>query len=315
VPARLRDDIQTADVFEDQVARPGVERWTQDRFTKVARDGVLSKAPDAFRQLFTTTTINLVSSQQQSATAKAGGKLDVPREIFFNQDLLVPLLQTGDAALPPSLTTNPTVLGEHYLAAVQECGVSLVGQGPNGQSVTIPGDSFFALITPEAAFEDIAVAQRLVQIDVVTARLVCCVAMVDYPNPIFSPRRASLLAAVPPDLRFTDGPEKASQDLADAIARLSGPGRDAFVENWVQDSNAFRKHFIDVLDDYMTKVVARLAQPEGVVDLMRLVTSRRRQFQHMDLSEFSLTVPVGNTPKDPLCMAEDGTVLLQSTRS
>ncbi len=57
----------------------------------------------------------------------------------------------------------------------------------------VEGDSHFAFLVPEPAFEDRDLLDLLVQEGILSQRFAACLLMVDFSNAIFSPRRAALL--------------------------------------------------------------------------------------------------------------------------
>lgn len=84
---------------------------------------------------------------------------------------------------PPALP----VLGEMYVAALATFEVALVDGG-----FRQPGDTHFAFLVPERAFEDLDVIKKAGETNLLSDRFIGCSLMVDFSNPVFSSRRSSL---------------------------------------------------------------------------------------------------------------------------
>jgi hypothetical protein len=88
-----------------------------------------------------------------------------------------------------------------------------------------PGDTHFAFVVPERAFEDTDTLREAIARGVLSRRLAACLLMVDFPNPIFSQKRQRLLEHLP-DEAFRQG-AAFSQSTSDAIrasAAATQPG-------------------------------------------------------------------------------------------
>jgi hypothetical protein len=90
---------------------------------------------------------------------------------------------------PPVLRVSGPAYAAARTALELRCG--------DGAGFTQPGETFFAFLVPERALEDQVVVETLIQREVLSSRLVTCLLMVDFSNPVYSQRRASLLAYVP----------------------------------------------------------------------------------------------------------------------
>lgn len=290
----------------------GIRRWTSARLSSTLDGRRSVETEGLLRHLMTNTTVNLIASRDRAAPASTKQTLRVPLSNFFDVELLLNrglLVRPGDD-LPDVVATNPLISTDHYIEAIDATAMALIGQSPDGSPVRVPGDGFFALIAPEPAAEDNAMVAALIDRAVLTERFAACVAMVDFPNPVFSAGRADLMTGLPVDVDPATGAESISQRLATAIVE---DGSSAFSEWWELGPDAYRAVMVNRLANYMSEVRARLAEPQGVLDLIRLVASRRRQFQGLKLSEFSLTVPV-TTSDEQLMMTETGSVTADPTR-
>jgi hypothetical protein len=281
-PARtdpLFTEASGAEFLETAVVVPGVERWTTARFaTRLPDDGEIQDVPLLMEQLLTTTTVNLVSSTKESRAVKADDSVDLPPTFFVDADTL--------SADPIGLEAPPafSVSGKLYLDALERFDVALV-DGDFRQD----GDTHFAFVVPERAFEDLSVVRRLVTLGVLSDRFVACALMVDFANPVFSSRRASLLHA-PQEARRKAGSsdlvDRAVKEIDTAAGKAgNGSPEHEFMANWDLGEAGWRAEFNRRLTAYYGAVAARLADPEGFAEVFRLAESRRRRVFSTDLSE------------------------------
>lgn len=287
--------------------RAGVSRWTAARLRQVVTpDGRVSDLDRLLRQLCTSTAVNLASSVTASRTVAVNPSesLTLPLGFWLNVDSLL-----DDLAIPAHFVP-PSVPGQLYLNSLVRYDFKLV-EGEFRQ----PGDTFFAFVVPEAAFEDTEVVNQLVRRKVISAHFAASVLMVDFPNPVFSPARAKLLEYVPTAATLDPAGGGVSQQIAEAIGRaadvlpLDSPEAQ-FLDNWRFADSDWRDVFAARIQDYMEAVAARIATAEGFDDYVWLAESRRREFKSMRLNEFALTLPVTNIALDTplLQMNQDGTI-------
>jgi hypothetical protein len=287
--------------------RAGVSRWTAARLKHaVTPEQQVSDLDRLLRQLCTTTTVNLTSSVTASSTVASNPAkpLSLPLGFWLNVDLLL-----NDLGIPARFVP-PGVPGQLYLDSLARYNFALV-EGEFRQ----PGDTFFAFVVPEAAFEDIEVVNQMVRRGFISAHFAASVLMVDFPNPVFSPARTSLLAYVPTKATMDPAGGGVSQQIAEAIVQAAGnlPAESPeaqFAENWQLAETQWRDVFAARIQNYMTAVTLRIGTAGGFDDYVRLAESRRREFKPRLLNEFTLTLPVTNIPPDvPLLqMNPDGTI-------
>jgi hypothetical protein len=288
------------EVFEPRVVRPGIQRWTHSRFAKTVSDQKVLQLRTLLEQLLVTTTVNLVSTGRESSVVQPGEQLALPATFFADTDTLTESLKLP---APPSLAVS----GELYLDALASFEVALVAPG-----FRQPGDTHFAFLVPERAFEDIDVVNKCLETGVLSERFVGCALMVDFPNPIFSARRAQLLAHVPEQ---GDAPAAVSQTIADAIRQAAdGSPQDSAEREfigWWDLGDDWRQRATEQLATYYAAVAAGLGTAEGFNDCFRLAEARRRRVLGLDLSEArALLFAHSNVPANaaPLRMMPDGTV-------
>jgi len=286
--------------------RATVRRWTTARLKRATAGPELHNLPWILRQLCTSTTVNLASSDQESAVLAATGAQDLifPMGFWLNADLLLDPLLGFDANF--DLPTSPASL---YAASLGRYGFALE-EGLFRQ----PGDAFFAFVVPESAFEDTVVALEGIRTGLLSAKFVAALAMVDFANPVYSPARAKLLAHVPQSISIVGGLD-VSNAIADAIV-AAGSGMPAasaenlFAANWELPAATWQRVFAKRIEDYMVDVASRARTNAGFDDYTRLADSRRREFRRARLFEFSLTLPSTNIRQNApfLEMNVDGTI-------
>jgi hypothetical protein len=295
-------DIEGAENLERKAVIPGIERSVTVRLAQTASGPTVDDAPSFFRHLFGGTTVNLVTSRTRSNTVAAGSSVDLPPSFFSPNALLskvgfpvAPVIDVGGAA---------------YLAAIEEFDVAMAANG-----FRQPGDTFFAFPVPERAFEDDEVVRQLIAENLLTERFVATALMVDFPNPVFSSRSASLLDFVPDTLR-PQGDQGLATDVIAAIVAAGGtPDTPAatFKALWELDDQAWKQEIEDRLAGYVSALNASLATTDGYRSIFLLAESRRREFKRQPLREFSLTVPTSKIPEDdpPLEMTTSAQVHLR----
>src|SRR5205823_13654943 len=121
----------------------------------------------------------------------------------------------------------------------------------------------FAFVIPERAFEDQSVLREAIRRGLVNKRLAASLLMTDFPNPVFSGRRAALIAHVPAGATITNGESNFSQEMADAILSASasspaGSPEREFKARWDVGED-FVGPFNQLLGAYYAAVNERLA--------------------------------------------------------
>jgi hypothetical protein len=290
----------------EMTVRAGVERWTTARLARAVSGGTVANAGWLLRQLCTTTTVNLASTDVASAAALADPALPLtlPLGFWLNADALLDVLGIPADFAPPRVP-GPLYADRlrHYEFALQE------------GTYRRPGDTFFAFVVPEASVEDNEVVRQLVASGLVTDHFAASVLMVDFPNPVFSPDRAKLLSYVPATAAVDPAAGGLSGQIAGAIvaaaAGLPATSPEArFAAGWRLDESEWRPAFAAAIQVYMAAVGALIGTVAGYDAYVRLAESRRREFRGMRLNEFALSLPVTSIPPDAplLRMDETGAV-------
>jgi hypothetical protein len=172
-----------------------------------------------------------------------------------------------------------------------------------------PGDTHFAFAVPEREFEDHRALVDARRIGLISDRLAACLLMTDFPNPVFSERRASLLTHVPE--RADVGAGTFSEQMAQAIiaaADADGPERE-FAELWAAGQD-WKDAFAPRLSTYFQAVAAALATREGFTAIYRLAEARReRMREEMAIVESFLLFSTSSVPPGRRAMRADATVV------
>ncbi len=284
---------QGADVFEKTVARPSIRRWTEARFEASA-----GPPGRVMKQILDTSTVNLIASHTESRRAlSAGDPVKLPQTFFVDSEALTEVL---GLPAPPALSVEAQL----YAAALARFEFTLRAAGGFSQ----PGDSRFAFIVPERAFEDRVALEQAIDRKLVTPRLAACLLMVDFANPVFSARRATLLSHLP-----EAADEDLSQALAEAILAASkepaaGAAELEFATLWAAGDD-WPKQFGALLNRYYATLPSRVASRTSFDDYVRLAESRRQRVRKMPIFENRLLFPETNITPENLEMRPDGTVV------
>lgn len=292
---------QGAETAETAVLIPAVERWTSARFDRiVGSGGEVSDPGRVIAQIVGTPTVNLTSSTRESNPVAGDTSIDLPPTFFVDADGLAlvglprpPELQVSRAFYAASLDTFDFVLAD-------------------GNGFEQRGDTHFAFVVPERAFEDIETVKQAMGRGLVTPRLVASLLMVDFPNPVFSRRRAQLLPLSPPAATITNRSSGFSEQMAQRIVEsapaspVGSPERE-FAELWAA-GDGWPVAFADMLNAYYAAVQQQLSSQAGFDAYTRLAEARRNRVRDMPIFESRLLFAQTNIPPEDLVMTRDGTV-------
>lgn len=296
---------QGALVCETAVARPSISRWARARFDALVSGGAIENPTRIMQQILGTPTANLITSHTESERAtSAATRVDLPQTFFVDSEALTEIL---GLQAPP----NFTAAGGVYAAALQTFAVKLT----DDQGFQRDGDTHFAFVVPERAFEDQEALRAAMRVGLLSERLAASLLMTDFANPVFSERRVSMLKHVPARAQLSGGQSSFSVEFANAIVAAAegsdqGSAEREFVERWnVGDS--FKVAFNALLSGYYSAVTARLATQDGFDDYFRLAESRRQKIREMPIFESPLLFAETNIPVAGRSMRADGTVLTE----
>jgi hypothetical protein len=279
-----------AEALERDVVRPGICRWNEARFKKLFQGGTLKEAPQFFRQLLSTTTINLASASEECAQVRANHPIRLPISFFINEAAFLNLL-----GLQPDIT-RPEVDGGIYARCLTKYDVSI-----SDGTFKSKGDTHFVFVVPEAAFEDHVVLQKLIELNLLSHKLAASLLMVDFTNPVFSTRRAALLAHVPNEIHLTNENSDLESRILDSISAMNPTPDDPaseFLANWSLTASVWAFEFERRIEAYMRCVNAAVLTEGGFDPLFCLAESRRREFRRRPLAEYRFTTPLTNIRED-----------------
>jgi phosphatidylserine/phosphatidylglycerophosphate/cardiolipin synthase-like enzyme len=301
----------TADRLEIEVVRPGISRWNEARVRKAVGSGNVWRNVHHFlRQAITDTTVNLASSDTASALLTDDSLLSPPLSFFINRDILFETL--GLVPEDPS-EADIAIPGKLY----RECLKRYDVHRTDG-NLRIEGDSHFAFLTPEPAFEDTHLVEAMFQAGLLTSRFIACLSMTDFCNPVFSDRRATLLRYVPAEVNGTNPAQALESSFVDSLRAAISAGENGaeksdspereFLVNW--ETQDHESQFVLRITEYLRNLKTGMTDFDVVDGWFRLAEYRRRRFRRHHLAEFSLTTPRTNIPEDaaPLRMTAQGRI-------
>jgi hypothetical protein len=295
-------EASNAESLERDVFRPVMRRFMVERVqSSISPTRQVTDPASLLRHLITNTTVNFISSQ--IVARSAAPPLNIPPTSVLNDDLLGSGgLNLGYANLRLTLPVP------EYTDLVETQKYRLVnGVNSRKPEYEWKGDNFFAVFYPEPAFEDVAAVQELWRQRVISPELAAAVLMVDFPNPVFSPRRDALLKYAE---RITTGVADGA-DIPNRFAELvrvaaasqppcTNPDRtkcspeQQFVFYWeITRQPDWKQRLAAILNPYLAAVARRMSSaPQEYLTLAR---SRQEQFQNYpgvcNLYEFDLMLP------------------------
>jgi hypothetical protein len=293
---------QGALTCELTVAKPAIKRWTKARFAAaVASNGAIARPARIMQQILDTPTVNLISSKTSNANAVNAATIDLPQNLFVDSEGLTDTL--GLQAAPPF-----NVAGALYASSLASFDVHLTDR----RDFRREGDTHFVFVAPERAFEDQEVLRQAIEGGLVSERLAACLLMTDFPNPVFSERRAALLQHVPGSATVSDGRSGFSEEMAQVILSAAegsaeGSPEREFAERW-RVGEDFRVEFNRLLNGYYAALTEGLKAQAGFDDYFRLAESRRQRVCAMPIFESPLLFAQTNIPPVQRVMRADGTV-------
>ncbi|MBW4631255.1 MAG: hypothetical protein KME30_04940 [Iphinoe sp. HA4291-MV1] len=295
--------------------------WLRQRIRKEGSTINVSDVDQMLRYLTTNTTVNFKSSDVQSAGQNTSPPdSDIagvpPNDTFLSDTLLQTTLKLDYSPLSVKLPRKD------YDAFLKEHDFKLVGTKgftrDSEKAYESPGSTYFALYLPQVAAEDIYVTQKLLQSKVVTDRFVAALLMVDYKNPLFSEKRASLqkyakgittgkivngVSSVPTDFaaKIKEKGFKAPSNPEDFDA--SSP-EEQFLYTWELPNDQWKQVTADRLKAYV-KSVENLEPTERLDYVMRWSIEQRDRFASTpalcEFYESRLLFPENDLSELPSC--------------
>ncbi|MBO3463165.1 hypothetical protein [Aetokthonos hydrillicola] len=276
VPAAVASDTvfqqrRGAELFE-QIIRGNIQtfynNWLRERTRKSGGITNISDVGELLRHVITNTTVNLKSTDIQSNGQNTTPKnIDIsgvpPNDTFLADTLFQTTLGLNYSSLSVTLPRND------YDAYLNAYDFKLVGTKgfffTSEKAFEYPGSTYFAFFVPQVAAEDIYVTNKLLQSKIVTDKFVAALLMVDYQNPLFSSKRASLqkYADQITTGTITKGVSSVPEDF---VAKIKQTGATASTAGSFDDSSAESQFLYtwELPDDQWKQVTAQRLQ--GYVD-------------------------------------------------
>jgi hypothetical protein len=270
-------------MMEKELIRPWIETVLREQVSRrVDREqGRIVEPKDLIRPLFAESTYNLDSSSQRSGSNE--NPLFLPMNFFVNAEALSDIFPDVD---------NPKLDRARYNRTIQSFQVRL-----SDRIRETPGDTHFAFLVPVPSAEDQTISDQLVSQGIIPQRLAWCIALIDFPNPVFSSVRNQFWRDyAPTDVTFIAKQSNfAEQFIANVRAVVDQDISNQrfeerrFLKYWSLTDQQFENQVQQELTDYLTRVQSHLDTDEGLGQLMRLAESRRREFARIsELDEFPL---------------------------
>lgn len=268
----------------EAIVKNNVSQWTQSRLSReVKQDGSIERPDWLMRQILETSAPTIASSPQTYA-GDEDAPISIPLTFFLDK---VGLLDVAALDLNPSFAVERG----RYQEMAGQIGLAVRDTRSN-PPVRIEGDTFFAWPVPEPGIEDLALLKALVRKGVLSKRFVAALLMVDFPNPVGSPRRARFMQYVPAGAGA--GTESIEAQMLRTLEAAEWPDASPeleLLENARLSDAQWPAEYAQRLRGYFEAVEARLATEEGLRDFMLLADSRRREFRRRPIAEFDMTLP------------------------
>jgi hypothetical protein len=310
IPAAVAQDplyiaLSGADVLQTNFQ--GLQsRYTQGLVASSITNGTISNVPALLNRLINTTTVNF-----QSSVSKPFDTTDVrvPSDFFiFHSALTMPQINLSFAT--PALTITRSIhdsfVSQHKFALQQ------VNGGGSNLVYQQPGTNFFAFFVPAPAFEDMIAIRELINQNVIDANFAASILLVDFPNPVFSAQRSSLIKyaqQIQTAQVLVSGSSNPSGvpaqfiALVTAAARSQPPCNPATLASCTPeqqflnfaDQPDWQQRAMDQINPYLGAIGQRIGTSTGASDYMTMSISRQSQFANAPgiskLDEFSLLLP------------------------
>jgi hypothetical protein len=302
-PWIAKKDPSGAATCEIEVAIPSVKRWTKRRFERlISTDGVVDRPERVMRQVLKTDTVNLHSSETPADAIEASGAVGLPPTFVVDADTLSGVLGLQP---PPFLSVASRI----YRKTLERFDVRLTDRARFDR----PGDTHFCFVIPERALEDVEAIREAIRIGLFGKRFAASLLMVDFANPVFSPRREQLLAHAPTAATVRAGKSGFAAAMVKRILAAAerspdnSPERE-FAKRW-QAGAKWRSEFNRVLANYYAGLEHTITTQAGFDRVFRVAETRRRDvIDRTPLVESPLLFATTNVPPtERMRMRFDGT--------
>jgi hypothetical protein len=289
--------------------------WLSDRYQQQGTTVRLTDVDLMLRRLTSNTTVNFISSGIQSN----GNNTSPPQE---NVSGIPNDLFLWDSALRTALNLNYTIPNivfkrgdyDNYLATNQFKLVQSDIQKPDGSPLyQQAGSTYFSFFVPVPSAEDLYLLTQMRSNKIVSDKFIIAMLMVDFQNPVFSTKRASLqqyaqglttgtivngISSVPTDFATKVSTGAANQSSCDAGSNFDQcTAEQQFLYGWNLPDDRWKSMTEDRIQAYLDKFNS-LTPPQLISTIGSSVAQRQKQFKSQpmisNLDEFSLLLPVSN---------------------
>lgn len=292
----------------ESIVTTGVRRWTKSRVQRDKQGAAFNNLPAYLRQIVAPSSVNLTSSATEFHQAQ-DVVISLPSTFFFDLDGIEFALMELDPLSQAVPGGKLTVNGALYKNKALEMNMNIESE----EGTKLKGDTHFCFLVPERAFEDLQVARQLVQEGVISARLLLCILMVDFSNPVDSARRNGLLQYCPSSVSGLPG--NSFDDLwVQAIRNAgaaAGSGEAEFLSYW--DDTKLLQKVQEELHDFFDTIQQNLSRPGYIEQLIRLAEYRKQVFGRSSfgkLNEFRSTLSHTDNPPKRWEMDKRGNIII-----
>ncbi|MFW2371623.1 MAG: hypothetical protein ACN4GM_00760 [Gammaproteobacteria bacterium] len=346
VEVATRKDPPFANKIGAQELEPTIKGASSSYYPRFIRSHInddftqVTNVPELLRFVIEDTTVNLQSNNPVPGTSPT---FVIPSNFWLSDSMLRSFSIGLDYSIPQSIAFSSA----NYQAFLRKVDSKLVQCELSGPEKTkcasqpmfsVPGSTHFSAFMPVPANEDVLMSALLTRATVdnkllklVSPRFVASILMVDFQNPLFSHKRASLMKYAQAVSSATISGSTSNMDSLFAARVANVANNQPVCTDITLDTCSAEQQFMAVwsdanwkntsatrIDTYFKAVdthISCLAPPcEGQDDYLKLLISRHRQLAATpplgNLVEFSLLFPFSNVPPTPfLRMTATGKVV------
>jgi hypothetical protein len=289
--------------------------WLSDRYQNQGGTIQLRDVDLMLPHLISNTTINFISSGIQSNGLNTSPPQKdisgIPNDLFVWDSVWRTVLNLNYTI--PAITFKRQDY-DNYLSTHQFKLVQSDFRQPDGSSLyQQDGSTYFSFFLPAPSAEDLYLLTQMRANKIVSDNFIAAILMVDFQNPVFSAKRASLqqyaqelttgkivdgISSVPTDFAAKVRPVAASQPSCDAVNNFDRcTAEQQFLYTWDLADDEWKGAIAAKIQAYLDKFNAFTAE-ELLSAIAQSVAQRQKQFQSQpmisNLNEFSLLLPVSD---------------------
>lgn len=291
----LFSKIDGAEQLEN-IVKNGIRRWTKSRLSNDINSSALQNLISYFNQVITPTSANLISSSLNFDEVQ-NNELKLPSSFFFDIDAIEMAALEIDPTIDVVPSDNITVEGKLYKKTCDALNMKVLSQ--NG-STQFNGDTHFCFLVPERAFEDLEVCRQLVEQKVISPKMLLCLIMIDFTNPLESKSREKILDYCPEKIDGFEKNYELDSILIEKINSAEQPENTpeaVLLKYW--NSSDLLNLVKSELSTFIMGIQNQVNNENYLNDLVVLAEYRKTLFRKRDLNEFlSTTSQLGINPSE-----------------